>query len=572
MKKFFKKGLACTLAFAVAVSGIVITEKKADAIQAADNEYILVWNDEFNGNSLDRSVWNVEVNGNGGGNNELQYYVDNTNNISVSNGTLKINALKQSYGGKQYTSGRITTQGNKEFKYGRMEAKMKLPSFTGAWPAFWMLGGNYSTVGWPACGEIDIMEAINTESKIYGTVHWSYQNNHAESGGNISGIDRTQWHVYAVEWTKNQIKWYVDDKNFYTQDISDEAEMEEFRRNYFIIFNLAIGGTWPGFTIDNTAFPSKSTMEVDYVRVYQKQSQYSGPTITVTEDAVEKVTGTWGSYFGSDWANASGSAVFETVAKDGFTLTATNIGTDRWGIQAYLKNLSYYAGNTYKYKCTITSDVDKTIFVKVAGDNDEEIYGEYINLKAGVPYNYEKDVEIADDYEGVLDLYFGLGRCEGDSADTVSATIHVKDISFTTTAEIPDPEYLESLTTQAPATTAAPTTKAPTTTANSSNNDTTVKTPGRTAVKKTVRTKNNKRIKITLRKIKSATRYQIKCSTTRKFLKKNTKTITTKKLVKTMKVRWTKKVCYVKARAYKVVNGERLYGKWSKIKKVKVNK
>lgn len=255
-------------------------EKTADRVQAAADEYKLVWSDEFNGTQLDRTVWNVEVNADGGGNNELQYYVDSTNNISVSDGTLKIKALRQNYGGRQYTSGRINTRRKAQFKYGRIEAKMKLPSFSGSWPAFWMLGANYSSVGWPKCGEIDIMEAVNTENYTNGAVHWNVESDTYNGVGDAgtdakdsvpAGYRRTDEHIYAIEWNESEIRWYVDDSLFYTQDISAN-HMEEFRAEQFIIFNLAIGGQWPGYTIDNSAFPA--TMEVDYVRVYR-----SSPTM-----------------------------------------------------------------------------------------------------------------------------------------------------------------------------------------------------------------------------------------------------------------------------------------------------
>ena len=272
MRKTLKGFVVSVLAIAMISGSMWYSDDSIKTVKAAD-DYEVVWEDDFNGNSLDRNVWNVEVNGNGGGNQELQYYCDSTENIEVSGGTLKIRGLRKSYLGKNYTSGRINTKGKAEFKYGKIEARIKLPSFQGAWPAFWMLGGSYDAIGWPRCGEIDIMEAINTENFTHGALHW-YGEGQKDSGGDSASVlsdnfDRTQWHTYAIEWNKTTMKFMVDENVFFTQDITD-GYMGEFRKKQFIILNLAIGGQWPGFTIDDTAFPA--TMEIDYVKVSQKAS------------------------------------------------------------------------------------------------------------------------------------------------------------------------------------------------------------------------------------------------------------------------------------------------------------
>ncbi|SEL23487.1 Beta-glucanase, GH16 family [Roseateles sp. YR242] len=229
----------------------------------------LVWQDEFtNGIS---AAWRFETgNGSGGwGNNELQYY--RRENATVENGALVITAKREDFGGYRYTSARMTTQGLANFRYGRIEARMKLPRRTGMWPAFWMLGSNLGTVGWPASGEIDIMEQVNTDAAVYGTVHWQgTDGGHASYGGNIA-VDTTAWHDYAVEWDPNAIRWTVDGKQFHVIDITNGAgSTEEFQRDFFLLLNMAVGGNWPGFNIDETALPAK--MYVDYVRVYKAAS------------------------------------------------------------------------------------------------------------------------------------------------------------------------------------------------------------------------------------------------------------------------------------------------------------
>lgn len=558
----------------------------SNTVKAADN-YELVWSDEFNGNSLDTNTWNYEIGTGswGWGNNEQQYYTDR--NIKVSNGTMKITAKREDYGGMKYTSSRITTKNKKNFKYGKIEARIKMPKFKGVWPAFWMLGANQNSVGWPKCGEIDIMEAINDENLVYGTLHWFNDpgNNNADSGSSVAVADRTEYHVYGVEWTADKLRWYVDGKVYRTMDVSNDS-FSEVRKEYFVIFNMAIGGQWPGYDIDETAFPA--TMEVDWVRAYKKveetTTKYTGPMITVTEDAVETCSGKWGSYFGSDWAGASGTSKSTDKAVTGATMNITSIGNSQWGVQQYLKGLHYYPGRTYNYSFTMTSDVDKRVFVKVAGDGDEQIFGEYIDLKARVPYNFSRQVTLAKDMEGVLDLYFGMGKCDGDAAATNSAAnITLSNVSFKTTTQIPDPNYNngESTTnkTTLPSEEKTTTNNGVTTTNNglttTGNGVTTtskvvVSRPGKVSVKKVVRSKNNRNIKINIKKVKGVTGYQIKYSTNKKL--KKAKTVTTKSVKKTLK-KLKKKTYYIQVRAYVVKSGNvKVTGDWSKIKKVKVRK
>lgn len=579
-----KKSLLTKALLTFSVIGTVFAF--SNTVKAADN-YELVWSDEFNGNSLDTNTWNYEIGTGswGWGNNEQQYYTDR--NIKVSNGTMKITAKREDYGGMKYTSSRITTKNKKNFKYGKIEARIKMPKFKGVWPAFWMLGANQDSVGWPKCGEIDIVEAINDENLVYGTLHWFHDpgNNNADSGSSVAVADRTEYHVYGVEWTADKLRWYVDGKVYRTMDVSNDS-FSEVRKEYFVIFNMAIGGQWPGYDIDETAFPA--TMEVDWVRAYKKveetTTKYTGPMITVTEDAVETCSEKWGSYFGSDWAGASGTSKSTDKAVTGATMNITSIGNSQWGVQQYLKGLHYYPGRTYNYSFTMTSDVDKRVFVKVAGDGDEQIFGEYIDLKARVPYNFSRQVTLAKDMEGVLDLYFGMGKCDGDAAATNSAAnITLSNVSFKTTTQIPDPNYNngESTTnkTTLPSEEKTTTNNGVTTTNNglttTGNGVTTtskvvVSRPGKVSVKKVVRSKNNRNIKINIKKVRGVTGYQIKYSTNKKL--KKAKTVTTKSVKKTLK-KLKKKTYYIQVRAYVVKSGNvKVTGDWSKIKKVKVRK
>ncbi|MBU1097597.1 MAG: hypothetical protein CVV23_11590 [Ignavibacteriae bacterium HGW-Ignavibacteriae-2] len=252
--------------------------------------YELVWFENFSGSQLDLSSWTYEVNGNGGGNNELQYYTDRSDNVFLEDGKLIIQAKKENYLNKQYTSARIITQNKKFYKYGRIEARIKLPFGKGMWPAFWMLGGNIDNVGWPKCGEIDIMEMIGgtgNDNRIYGTAHWDNNGSHASYGGSkslSSGKFADDFHLFAIEWTKNSIRWYLDGNQYHVIDITP-AELQEFHQNYFIILNLAVGGNWPGSPDATTSFPQR--MEVDYVSVYQDRSEF--PNVTLTNPAAGNI-------------------------------------------------------------------------------------------------------------------------------------------------------------------------------------------------------------------------------------------------------------------------------------------
>lgn len=231
------------------------------------SQYQLVWSDEFDGTELNTNIWNYELGASGWGNNEWQYYTNSTNNVDVDTGYLRITAIEESFGGANYTSARITTENNFEFQYGKIEARMKLPIGNGLWPAFWMLGANFSTIGWPMCGEIDIMEHINYSAYVHGTIH--YENNGHTYQGQQTWVDVTEFQNYSITWDEEWIRWYVNDNIYYSQNIfNGNGSKEEFHFPFFIILNLAVGGNWPGYPDANTPFPS--SVFVDYVRVYSE--------------------------------------------------------------------------------------------------------------------------------------------------------------------------------------------------------------------------------------------------------------------------------------------------------------
>jgi len=249
-----------------------------NALLNAQSCYELVWSEEFNYSGLpDSTIWTQEVGASGWGNNELQYYTKNrSENARVEEGNLVIEALKENYEGASYTSARLMTYYNgHSFKYGKIEARMKLPYGQGIWPAFWMLGdGIFEGTPWPASGEIDIMEMVGggagRDDVVHGTIHWSdASGNHASYGGQKQlneGILADDFHLFSIEWNETSIKWFLDGIQYHVVDITP-AHMSEFHENFFIILNLAVGGNWPGYPDATTVFPQR--MSVDYVRVYQ---------------------------------------------------------------------------------------------------------------------------------------------------------------------------------------------------------------------------------------------------------------------------------------------------------------
>lgn len=246
--------------------------------------YLLIWNDEFNGNAINSDYWNYDLGDGcpglcGWGNNELEYY--RKENTWVADSVLVIEARKENYMNRLYTSSRIKTEGKFSFRYGRVDIRALLPSGQGIWPALWTLGDNISSVGWPACGEIDIMEMIggnDRENEVHGTVHWDNGEGYASYGRSFTLGDgeynfAEAYHVFTLIWDETSIRWLVDDHQFNEIDITGN-DMSEFHQPHWFIFNVAVGGNWPGSPDATTVFPQQ--MKVDYIRVFQQETKASG--------------------------------------------------------------------------------------------------------------------------------------------------------------------------------------------------------------------------------------------------------------------------------------------------------
>lgn len=256
------------------------------AAQDAQDDWVQVWSDEFDGDSLDLNKWEHEVNAWGGGNNELQFYTDRETNVRLENGMLVIQAHAERFTGvdqrdgetrtRDYTSGRIRTKNKGDWRYGRFEARIKMPIGQGIWPAFWMMPTDSVYGGWAASGEIDIMEYLGHEpERVHGTLHYGGQwprNSHSGEPFELDeGSFAEEFHTFAIEWEEGEIRWYVDGEHVQTQTQwhSENGEYPApFDKRFHLILNLAVGGNWPGAPDESTVFPQ--SLLVDYVRVYQR--------------------------------------------------------------------------------------------------------------------------------------------------------------------------------------------------------------------------------------------------------------------------------------------------------------
>ena len=287
------------------------TNNNEDSMKPTPDEWQLVWSDEFDSDVIDEEKWNKLLWRPGWVNNELQAYTAETNNIFIENGNLVLQALYQpgytgtDYQGNgyttDYTSGRLNTAGKAEWSYGRFEIRAKLPEGVGSWPAIWMLGSSISSIGWPACGEIDIMEHVGfDEGNIHASIHTTAYNH-------ILGTQKTahinvptatdSFHVYTLEWTANYMYFMVDDHplHFVYNDSENDVDKWPFDQSAYLILNLAVGGDWGGAQgVDNSSFPM--SMLVDYVRIYESTEYSNSANVTFQVNMEEQLTQVTGVY------------------------------------------------------------------------------------------------------------------------------------------------------------------------------------------------------------------------------------------------------------------------------------
>ncbi|WP_241240723.1 family 16 glycosylhydrolase [Thermotoga sp. Ku-13t] len=350
--------------------------------------YELVWKENFDGDIINENVWSLEVgNGHaqgipGWGNAELEYY--KKENAYVENRVLVIEAKKETaqdeYGTYSYTSARMKTQGKFSVKFGRIEFRAKLPRGKGIWPALWMLGENITEVGWPTCGEIDVMEYLGHETnKVYGTIHGPGYSGAGGKGGSytLSTGDFTEdFHIFAVEWDPLGIKWYVDDVKFSQITRTEVPGDWVFDHPFFIIMNVAVGGYWPGYPDETTTFPQK--MYVDYIRVYKGVSMETIDNgsfdYPLTNDQ-QNWPDDWFLWYGSPCGMGGRASVsIETEEKNRFAVVeVTDTGWESWHVQ-FNQWVGLSKGKTYRLTFKARAENPRDINVKFLHPTNYTLY------------------------------------------------------------------------------------------------------------------------------------------------------------------------------------------------------
>ena len=437
----------------------------------AESSWKLVWSDEFDGDSLNTDVWTRETGGSGWGNNELQYYTDRTDNSYVSDGTLKIVAKRENYSNCRFTSARLKTAGKKSFKYGKMEARIKVNGGNqdGVWPAFWMMGDDGTA--WPWCGELDIMEHANSRNYVEGTIHWnaggsSYNTpyNHIFWGSysvpayyyysDNNGING--WHTYGVIWDENTIKWYVDNNIYLTAYLNDDNAYA-FRKNHYFLLNLALGSNATGYTgntAPNDSFQS-ATMEVDYVRAYSGSGELnpdggsSQPDTDGYKSVPDKAVTTVGdcTLYAGSWDNGAMSYKGSKLSDLSIKLNSTSGNAGTWGTQLkYPMNL--VQGKKYNVTLKFNSTNAGNMHWKNEGENDSVDLGTVqYNVNAGIN---TKTLQITADSKNTAVMEMS-GMPAGTVIDNISIS-SVQEADSATTEKPTDAATTTEKVTETPTT------------------------------------------------------------------------------------------------------------------------
>lgn len=417
--------------------------------------YNLKWEDQFEGDSLNRDDWNVELHDPGWVNNELQSYVDSPENIYIEDGSLVLKPVEtvNEDGSVSYTSGRVNTQNKHDFKYGLFEARVKVPEGQGFLPAFWMMPTNENLYGqWPRCGEIDIMEVLGNDTDTsYGTIH--YGNPHSESQGSYTleeGTFSDEYHVFDVEWEPGKISWYVDGKLIHTEDnwySATEGQGEvtypaPFDQPFYIILNLAVGGNWPG-NPDETTDIANSAYYIDYVKVYQKDSYDENVTKPV-EEVILRDPDENGNYVvngdfsekedltdDKDWIflTTLGGEAGAEIGDNEIAVNTANEGTVDYSVQLVQPDLPMKQGGVYRLCFDAYADADRTMKVGVsAPDRSFRRYLEDTTISlTEEKQTYTLDFTMTDSDDANGRLEFNMGAA-GSTAGIRISNVSLKKI------------------------------------------------------------------------------------------------------------------------------------------------
>lgn len=411
--------------------------------------YDLLWNDEFDGASLDESIWNREKREPGWTNNELQEYTGSDENIFVSDGKLILKAIKTEKDGKEYyTSGKVNSQNKKPFTYGKVVVSAKVPEGQGLWPAIWMMPEDESYYGqWPKCGEIDIMEVLGHDlSTAYCTVH--YGSPHAEQQGTIKGNYGDGFHEYSVEWEPGEMRWYVDGAEvlvandwFSAEEGQDDKPYPApFNQPFFVQMNLAVGGNWPGNPDATTDF-SKAQFEIDYVRVYQKPSYDTN--VTKPEVKYRDPMPDGNLIYNGDFSEAedlSDDQIWTFYQAEGGTgtaeikdntliITTEAEGVQDYSVQIFQPELPMMKGKNYRVTFDAYSDEARQMIVAVTAPTAG--WGRYLDdTKFDITtekktYTFDFTMSAKNDPNGRLE--FNMGHC-GSTATIYISNVRVEEV------------------------------------------------------------------------------------------------------------------------------------------------
>jgi len=435
------------------------TEAAAEVTEEDDDDeipeipgYNLIWHDEFQGEVLDNTIWSYDPHEPGWTNEELQEYTQSTDNVFLRGGHLVLKAIKSDQNGKDYyTSGKVKTQNKQDFTYGKVVARAKVPEGQGLWPAIWMMPTDESRYGqWPKCGEIDIMEVLGSQTDTaYGTVH--YGEPHSEQQGKVvlnSGTFGDKFHEYSVEWEPGEMRWYIDGElyntvnDWFTADASGEEKPypAPFDQPFFVQLNLAVGGTWPGNPDATTNFDN-AEFEVDYVRVYQKESYDTN--VSKPETVWRPATGDGNFIYNGDFAEAEdleddvnwkfmlfeGGQGSAEIRDNAIVISTEDEGTVDYSVQLVQAELPMRRGKTYRLTFDAYSVEERKMIVCVSAPTAGWIrYLQDTPLTVNTEkqtFAYEFEMHEKDDPNGRLE--FNLGHC-GSTGTVYIENVRIEEV------------------------------------------------------------------------------------------------------------------------------------------------
>lgn len=431
--------------------GTIENPSKRTEAELLKEGYQLKWQDNFDGDTLNRADWNVELHKKGWVNEEWQAYVDSDKNIQVKDGKLLIKPVEtvNEDGTKSYTSGRINTQGKHDFKYGYFECRAKVPTGKGYLPAFWMMPTDENLYGqWPKCGEIDIMEVMGQETnKAYGTIHYGEPHDQSQGTYTVDAKDNfaDQYHTYACDWEPGKITWYIDGVKYHEESDWFSAKSGQgevtypapFDQPFYMILNLAVGGSWVGYPDESTTYDDQE-FAIDYVKVYQKDSYDENVTKPIKEVTLRDPDAT-GNYINngdfsvvedlSDTKNwqfmtaLGGKGIAEIKNKE-LVISTTNAGTADYSIQLVQPDIPLQKGGTYKVTFDAYADEARTMIADISGpDHNYTRYWNDTKVSLGTnkqTFTYEFQMTGSDDANGRLE--FNLGNTGS------TATVHLSNV------------------------------------------------------------------------------------------------------------------------------------------------